>query len=415
MARLTKPLTNTEVSQAKPKAKEYNLADGAGLSLRIKTNGSKVWLFNYYHPLTNKRSNISFGIYPSVSLKQARDNRDEAKALLAQNIDPKSHREAEERKNKQAHSNTLDRITADWFEVKKSKLTPDYAEDVMRSLEKHVFPSMGKTPITMINAVDTIAVIKPIAASGSLETVKRLCQRLNEIMTFAVNTGLLMHNPLAGIGKAFESPIKQNMPTIKPEDLPQLMQALNTASIKLATRCLIEWQLHTMTRPGEAAGTKWSEIDFENKLWIIPAERMKKRREHFVPLSDQSLALLELMKPISGHREYVFPGDRNPKTHMNESTANMALKRMGFAGKLVSHGLRALASTTLNEQGHDPDVIESALAHLDKNEVRRAYNRGEYLKRRYTLMRWWSEHIEQAANGNMSLANGKKTLRLVNQ
>jgi integrase len=274
---------------------------------------------------------------------------------------------------------------------------------------------MGQTPITMINAVDVIRVLKPLGASGSLETVKRLCQRLNEIMTFSVNTGLINHNPLVGISKAFEAPIKQNMPTIKPEHLPKLMQALSTASIKLATRCLIEWQLHTMSRPGEAAGTMWSELDFDKKLWTIPAERMKKRREHIVPLTEQSIALLELMKPISGHREFVFPGDRNPKTHMNESTANMALKRMGFNGQLVSHGLRALASTTLNEQGHDPDVIESALAHVDKNGVRRAYNRADYIERRKKMMCWWSEHIDQAAKGNMSLVNAKQVLRVVNQ
>ncbi|MDC0603352.1 integrase domain-containing protein [Aliiglaciecola sp.] len=412
MAKLTKPLTNTEVSQAKPKDKEYNLSDGGGLALRVKANGTKTWLFNYYHPHTNKRSNISFGAFPSVSLKQARENRDEARALLARNIDPKSHRENIKRETQQAHNNTLENVATDWFAVKKSTITPAYAEDVIRSLQKHVFPSMGKTPISMVNAVEAIKVLKPLAAAGSLETVKRLCQRLNEIMTFSVNTGLTHHNPLAGISKAFEAPSKTNMPTLKPDDLPKLMTALNTASIKIVTRCLLEWQLHTMVRPGEAAGTKWSEIDFDNKLWIIPPERMKKKREHIVPLTGQALSLLRLIEPISGHREHVFPGDRNPRSHINESTANMALRRMGFHKKLVAHGLRSLASTTLNEQGHDPDIIESALAHVDKNGVRRAYNRADYIDRRRKLMCWWSEHIEQAANGNMSLT-GTKTLRAV--
>ena len=271
---------------------------------------------------------------------------------------------------------------------------------------------MGKTPISMVNAVEAIKVLKPLAAAGSLETVKRLCQRLNKIMTFSVNTGLTHHNPLAGISKAFEAPSKTNMSTLKPDDLPKLMTALNTASIKIVTRCLLEWQLHTMVRPGEAAGTKWSEIDFDNKLWIIPPERMKKKREHIVPLTGQALSLLRLIEPISRHREHVFPGDRNPRSHINESTANMALRRMGFHKKLVAHGLRSLASTTLNEQGHDPDIIESALAHVDKNGVRRAYNRADYIDRRRKLMCWWSEHIEQAANGNMSLT-GTKTLRAV--
>lgn len=415
MAKLTKPLTNTEVSQAKPKDKEYNLSDGLGLSLRVKTNGSKIWLFNYYHPFTNKRNNISFGTFPDVGLKQARDYRSEARTLLASNIDPKAAREKAKLLIQSDLNTTLESVANNWLVVKKTSLTPAYAEDVERSLQKHVFPTLGKMPLKEINAVEAIKVLKPLAAKGSLETVKRLCQRLNEIMTFSVNTGLLHSNPLAGISKAFEAPTKKNMPTIKPDQIGDLMQALSTASVKLVTRCLIEWQLHTMVRPGEAAGTRWDEIDFDNQVWVIPPERMKKKREHIVPLTQQSIALLELMKPISGHREYVFPGDRNPRTHMNESTANVALKRMGFKDILVSHGFRALASTTLNEVGHDPDVIESALAHVDKNGVRRAYNRADYLERRKRMMCWWSEHIQNASNGNMSLVNAKQILRVVNQ
>ncbi|PKI01909.1 integrase domain-containing protein [Glaciecola sp. 33A] len=412
MAKITKPLTNTEVSQAKLKDKEYNLSDGGGLALRVKPNGTKTWLFNYYHPYTNKRSNISFGTFPIVSLKQARDSRDGSRVLLSQDIDPKSHRENTKRQLQQEHSNTLQKVATEWFAVKETSLTPAYAEDVFRSLTKHIFPSLGKTPITKVNAVDVIKVLKPLSAAGSLETVKRLCQRLNQIMTFAVNTGVVYSNPLAGISKAFEAPIKTNMPTIRPADLPILMKALNTASIKIVTRCLIEWQLHTMVRPGEAAGARWEEIDLNNKLWAIPAKRMKKKREHIVPLTDQAIQLLELIQPISGHREFVFPGDRNPRRHANESTANLALKRMGFHNKLVAHGLRSLASTTLNEQGHDADLIESALAHTDRNSVRGAYNRSEYLERRRSLMDCWSNHIEQNSNGNMSLSN-VKTLRIV--
>jgi integrase len=207
------------------------------------------------------------------------------------------------------------------------------------------------------------------------------------------------------------------LPTLKPSELPRLMQTLNIASIKIVTRCLIEWQLHTMVRPNEAATAKWVDVDFEKQVWTIPADNMKKKGngDHSVPLTEQTLKLLEFIKPISGHREYVFPADRNPRSHANSSTANMALKRMGFDKELVAHGMRALASTTLNEQGFDPDVIESALAHVDKNEVRRAYNRAEYLVRRRKLMCWWSDHIEQAATGNMSLANAKQSLRLVNE
>ena len=185
------------------------------------------------------------------------------------------------------------------------------------------------------------------------------------------------------------------------------MKAIANASIKKTTRCLIEWQLHTMTRPGEAAGTRWEEIDLEKNLWAIPATRMKKKRPHKVPLSLQMLALLEVMKPISANRVYVFPEDRNPRNHAHPATANMALKRMGFHRLLVAHGLRSLSSTILNEQGFDPDIIESALAHTDKNDVRGAYNRAEYLERRRIMMRWWSDYVEASANGNLSLSGHK--------
>jgi len=414
MARTTKRLTNTEVKQAKPKEKEYNLADGDGLALRVKPNGSKLWLFNYYRPYTKKRANISFGTYPDLSLAEARKRRDKARELLAQDIDPKEKRDEQAAANKLAHGNTLEVVATQWFEVKQTRVTPNYAEGIWRSLKLHIFPSMGKLPIHKIKATKAIEALKPIAASGRLETVKRLSQRLNEIMVYAVNSGLIDANPLAGIGKAFQAPPKKHMPTLKPAQLPELMRSLTTASIRLTTHCLIEWQLHTMSRPSEAAGTRWEEIDLKEKLWLIPAERMKKDRPHAVPLSPQAMALLEVMKPISGHREFVFPADRTPKKSINEQTANMALKRMGYGGQLVAHGLRALASTTLNEEGFDPDIIEAALAHVDANEVRRAYNRADYLERRRVMMCWWSEHIEQAATGNMSLAINNKALRLIN-
>jgi integrase len=177
-------------------------------------------------------------------------------------------------------------------------------------------------------------------------------------MVYAVNTGLIHSNPLSGINKAFSTPKAVNLPTLKPEQLPELMTTLNGASIKLVTRCLIEWQLHTMVRPAEAAGARWDEINTKQAQWEIPAERMKKSRAHTIPLSPQTLNLLDILKPLSGHREFLFPADRNPRKPANSQTANMALKRMGFQGQLVSHGLRALASTTLNEKGFDPDELK---------------------------------------------------------
>ena len=414
MARTTKPLTNTEVKQAKPKDKVYKLSDGGGLQLRVRPNGTRSWLFDYKKPYSKIRANYSFGSYPSLSLADARIKREEAKELLAKDIDPKEYRDEQNKLKELEHNNTLEFIAAKWLETKKSKVSEDHAIDTWRSLELHIFPKLGKIPINKITAVKTIEVIEPIAAKGSLETVKRLCQRLNEVMVYSVNTGLIEQNPLAGIKTAFNTPIKQNYPTLKPEELPSLMMALAIASIKITTRCLIEWQLHTMVRPSEAAGARWEEIDFDNAFWNIPAERMKKKKPHSVPLTEQSIALLDLMKDLSHNSEFIFPSDRNPRKPTNSQTANTALKRMGFHNKLVAHGLRSIASTALNDQGFDEDVIEAALAHVGKNEVRNAYNRSEYIERRKPVMTWWSEFVDEAATGNMSLT-GRKALKLVNE
>ena len=415
MARTTKPLTATEVKQSKPKEKEYNLADGQGLYLRVKPGGTKLWVFNYSRPYTKRRANISLGQYPTISLAKARISRQNNLELLSEYIDPQTHRIEQARLASQAHENTLELVANKWFQIKKSKITKEYALDLYRSLELHIFPKMGEIPIHKIKAIHTIDTLAPVAAKGSLETVKRLCQRLNEIMVYSVNTGLIDSNPLTGISKAFGAPAKKHMRTLKPDQLPELMVTIANASIKRTTRCLIEWQLHTMTRPSEAAGTKWEEMDFNKNLWSIPADRMKKKRPQAIPLTPQTLALLEVMKPISGQREHVFPADRDPKKHTNSQTANMALKRMGFGGLLVAHGLRALASTTLNEQEFDPDVIEAALAHTDKNDVRGAYNRAEYLERRRVMMYWWSERIESAALGNLSLSHTINTVRAIGE
>ena len=411
MARTVTPLNNTQLKHTKPKEKEYTLSDGNGLKLRVKANGSKLWLFNYKRPYVDKRSNLSLGSYPDVSLAKARQKATEARQLLADDIDPKEHKDLIATQQRASMANTLEAIASGWIEVKRSKVSADHANKLMRSLELHIFPRHGKTPIDRIRAPAIIDTLKPLAAQGSLEQVKRVCQRLNEVMYFAVNSGAIDTNPLAKISNVFQAPVKQNMPSLPPKRLPDLMKAIVNASIKRTTRCLIEWQLHTITRPGEAAGTRWDEIDLENALWTIPAERMKKNRPQTIPLSEQTLGLLDAMKPISGNREHVFPSDRNPRTHSHQSTANMALKRMGFSGVLVSHGLRSMASTTLNEQGFDPDVIEAALAHSDKNEVRRAYNRAQYLEQRRIMMQWWSQHIQHASTGDMSMASGHKTLR----
>ena len=397
-------LSDVKVKAAKPKEKDYILTDGNGFQMRVRINGSKLWNFNYIQPVTKKRINMGLGTFPEVSLAQARKRTVEARELVAQGLDPKEKRDAERHAKKAATEHTFENISAAWFELKKDSVTPAYAEDIWRSLTLHVFPDLATTPISAITAPKVINLLRPLETKGSLETVKRLTQRLNEIMTYGVNSGLIHANPLSGIRSVFKKPKKKNMAALAPDELKELMVAIANASIKRTTRCLIEWQLHTMTRPAEAATSRWADIDFEKKIWTIPAERMKKRRIHIIPLTEQALTLLEAIKPYSGHREYVFPADRDPRTHCNSQTANMALKRMGFEGRLVSHGMRSMASTILNEHGWDPELIEVALAHVDKDEVRSAYNRADYIERRRPMMAWWSEHIEQAATGSLSVS-----------
>jgi len=230
-------------------------------------------------------------------------------------------------------------------------------------------------------------------------------------MIYAQNTGLIDAVPNVNIGKAFEKPQKKNMPSIRPEQLPQVMQTMRNANIILTTRCLFMWQLLTISRPAEAAEARWDEIDFDAKEWKIPAARMKMNRDHTVPLSDEAIATLEMMKPLSGNREFIFPSRIKPNQSMNSQTVNAALKRAGFGGVLVSHGLRSIASTALNEQGFLPDVIEAALAHVDKNEVRRAYNRTDYLEQRRPMMQWWADFVI-AADNKATINRENRGLRL---
>lgn len=405
------PLTATQVQKAKPKDKVYDLNDGKGLMLRITPSGAKTWFLNYRKPFTQKRTMISIGSFPETSLKQARKKRDEYRSLVAQDIDPKEYKDELEKAQQEAYTNTFRVVMDKWLDSKGNKVTPSYTAKIRRILELYILPSLGDKPVHLLKATDFISALRPVEDLGKLETLKRAIQYLNGVMNYAVNYGLIVSNPAQAIGEVFKKPVREHMATLKPEELPDLMSALNRANIKHQTRCLVEWQLHTMTRPNEAVGAKWSEIDFEQKLWAIPAERMKgrkeKKREHIVPLTKQTLALLDFMRPISGHRDFIFPNDKDPRKPMSSQTVNMALKRMGFQGRLVSHGLRALASTTLNEQGFNGDVIEACLAHIDKNEVRKAYNRTQYLEQRVKVMAWWSEHIEQASIGNLSLTGAK--------
>ncbi len=259
MARITTPLTNTEIRAAKPDAKEYTLQDGGGLYLLVKPSGSKIWRFSYYRPHDKKRALISFGSINEVSLADARKKRDEYRILIAQGIDPQTHQQQKRDTEELRRGNTFQKVAADWYEMKKSQnLAPNTIKDIWRSLEKYVFPELGNRPINELTARLFVTTLEPIKARGNLETLKRVLQRINEVMDFAANSGLIEVNTATNVRKAFPTPVRKHMPTIRPEQLPELMYAISIARIERQTRLLIEWQLLTVTRPVEAAEAQWA-------------------------------------------------------------------------------------------------------------------------------------------------------------
>jgi integrase len=421
LARISNKLNTQTVKSFQCDAgKESTLSDGDGLYLKATPNLSntklshKTWIFRYKSPVVNKRRAKGLGSYPSVSLKQAREKRDACNQLLCRGLDPN------ERDAPSIGILSLKEVALNWFtDRKKPTVTNDYASDIWRSLELHVFPKLGDIPIRNIRANEVYEKLLNLQITGNLETLRRVCSRLRDIMSYAVSRGLVEHNCLYDLSKSFTPPKVTPLPTIHPSELGEFLKDLSIVQIQLTTRCQIEWLMHTMVRPAEAAATRWDEIDFDKNIWVIPGLRMKnpnkaKRHDlddHVVPLSNQSIKLLEVMRPLSGHREYIFPGQRDPNSYMSSQSANMVIKRMGYKGKFVSHGFRKVASTFLNEEGYPSDHIEKALAHKDKNIIRGIYNRAEYIEPRREIMQAWSTFIETSARETYaSLQSGVNNL-----
>ncbi|HIE5105815.1 TPA: integrase domain-containing protein [Enterobacter hormaechei] len=399
MAKIAKKLTDTEIKSTKPAQKEVNLFDGDGLILRIaplSKGGKKNWYFRYAVPVSKKRTKMSLGTYPHLTLARARALRDEYLSLLANGIDPQVHNSDKANALKNATEHTLQAVARKWLDekVKTSGISQDHAEDIWRSLERNIFPSLGNVPVNEIRPKLLKQHLDPIEQRGVLETLRRIISRLNEIFRYAATEEHIEFNPADNLAQRFSKPKKQNMPALPPSELPRFLMVLNNASVRLETRLLIEWQLLTWVRPGEAARTRWADIDIDNSMWNIPAEFMKMKKPHKVPLSQEALRVLESMKAISGHREWVFPSIKAPLNHMHEQTANAAIIRMGFGGELVAHGMRSIARTAAEESGKfRTDVLEAALAHSKKDEIIAAYNRADYLAERVVLMQWWSDYV----------------------
>ncbi|MDT9984131.1 integrase domain-containing protein [Klebsiella pneumoniae] len=400
MAKIAKKLTDTEIKSTKPTDKEINLFDGDGLILRIaplSKGGKKNWYFRYAVPVSKKRTKMSLGTYPHLTLARARALRDEYLSLLANGINPQVHNTQKANALKDATEHTFQAVAKKWLDekVKTSGISQDHANDIWRSLERNIFPTLGDTPIKEIRPKMLKQHLDPIEKRGVLETLRRIISRLNEIFRYAATEELIEFNPADNLAQRFSKPKKQNMPALPPTELPRFLTVLNNASVRMETRLLIEWQLLTWVRPGEAVRARWADIDTDNSMWNIPSDFMKMKKPHKVPLSKEALRVLDSMKAISGHREWVFPSIKAPLNHMHEQTANAAIIRMGFGGELVTHGMRSIARTAAEESGKfRTDVLEAALAHSKKDEITAAYNRAEYLAERVVLMQWWSDYVQ---------------------
>ena len=407
-------LTDTQIKNAPVKEKRYTLSDGDRLGLVIRLNGSKLWEMRYNKPFTKKAANISLGKYPSVSLKQARAKKNEINELLEQDIDPKEHRLKLDNEKNAEYSNTFSVYTDKWIELQSHSLDPETIKRKVDILKRHFLPSLGKVPISKITPKMVSDQLLPLKERGVFETIKKLLTSINQIMRMAKTDGVIDYNPISDLTKNYPTPKTKHHLTIRPDELPKLMSTIVNSNITRVTRCMIEWQIRTLARPGEAATARWEDIDLDAKLWTIPAEKMKMNKEHKVPLPPQLIEILKIAKDLNiGDSEYVFQG-RDLRSHRCKQTANKALRDMGYKDVLVAHGLRALASTALNESElFDKDVIESALSHLDSDAVRRAYNRSEYLKQKETLLCWWSDFIDRASVSKNTIASSSTYLRAV--
>ncbi|HHE3604671.1 TPA: tyrosine-type recombinase/integrase [Pasteurella multocida] len=397
MPKITRPLTNTEVEKAKPQAKEYTLTDGYGLFLLILPSGIKSWRFNYARPITQKRTKISLGIYPAVSLAQARAKREEYRALLAQGIDPQEHKEQEQKAAISKIENSLLFIAERWKTKKAQEVEELTLKKNWRRMEAYLFPVIGNMPVNEIVPKVAIEALEPLYNQGKGDTLRRVIRLLNEVLNFAVNYGLIPFNPCLQINEVFSFGKSNNNPAISPKELPELIKTVMYSSVAIQTKLLFQFQLLTMVRPSEASNATWSEIDLEKALWTIPAQRMKKRNPFVIPLSSQTIAILNKMKSIAPKGEYVFQSWIKPNKPMSSQTINKMLSDLGYKDKQTAHGLRTIGRTYLAEQRIDYEVAEMCISHKTGTQTGKIYDRADFLEQRKPVMQLWGDYVEKCS------------------
>ena len=390
------PLSDTAIRKAEPTDRPQRLADERGLYLLLNPDGSRWWRFDYR--VHGKRKTLSFGVYPDVSLKAARVRRDDAREMVSAGIDPSAKRKAE----KQAPENTFEAVAREWFEKFKARWAESHAEKIIRRLERDVFPWVGARAIESIKPQEILALLRRIEARDAVETAHRTMQNCSQVFRYAVATGRAEADVTRDLRGALTPWKSEHYASItEPAEVGALLRAIDGFTGTFPVHCALKLLPLVFTRPGELRRAEWSEFDLDGAVWNIPAERMKLRLPHVVPLSKQATAILRDLHSVTGRGRFVFPGTRSAEKPLSDMTVNAGLRRLGFdKSAMTAHGFRATARTILDEHlGFRPDFIEHQLAHSVRDPNGRAYNRTAHLTERRKMMQTWADYLDQLREG----------------
>jgi integrase len=395
------PLTDTAVKRAKPGPRPMKLSDGKGMYLLVNPTGSKLWRWKYR--VLGKERVMSFGAYPDVSLAQARDSLDKARKLHASGADPVAQRKADRKASLTAAENSFESVARKWWAHWKPTRTDQHAGQVMRRFEANVFPYIGTRPVSEIQAPELVTMLKAIEARGVNDVAKRAHQTSSQVFRYAIAHGLATRNPAADIkpSDVLASRQKKNLARVDGKELPQLLRHIDAYHGAAVTRLAMKLMALTFVRTSELIGARWAEFDLKAARWDIPAERMKMKTPHIVPLSSQAVNILKTLHLVSGHGALVFPGERDHEKPMSNNTILGALARMGYKGRMTGHGFRGIASTLLHEMGFNHAHIELQLAHQERDAVSAAYNHATYLRERAKMMQHWADYLDNCTTGKV--------------
>jgi integrase len=386
-------LTDTTIRTAKAREKKYKKFDGDGLFLEVLPTGAKYWRLKYY--FAGKEKVLALGVYPHITLCDAREKRAQARKLLAQGTDPGEAKREAKRVAILRSENTFEAVAREWHSNRLPKWTSEHAKKILKRLETHVFNRIGTRAIVEIDAPELLSVMRKIEEHGG-EIAHRMLQICGQVFTYAVVTGRATLNPAASLRGALKPVVRRHHAFIKANELAEYLRKLDAYDGALQTKRAMKLLLLTFVRTGELRAAEWSEIDLDKAEWRIAAGRMKMRELHIVPLSRQALTILRELHVLNGHWKHVFPNQHKPSGYMSENTILYGLYRMGYHSRATGHGFRSTASTVLNEHGFRPDVIERQLAHGERDKVRAAYNHAEYLPERRSMMQWWADYLDGA-------------------